>query len=759
MHRKVLELRPAPHPDRSVTLNNLGIALYTRSLFGTNANDLTDAVKWQQDALKLPTNHSNRLASLNNLAVALEAHSLALSHQSGTKRDEEMDQKIICLYDQAASLLGGHPDHPIVLSNLAFFLMSRCNSISDINEAINLQSQVLTLLPNDHPDRSKPLFGLAEALHARYRHGQNHELPDLIAAVENCETSISALSQDHPNKCGVLMKLGDILMDQYHHTNEEDVLYRAMTTFRRAVAVNTAAPSKRFQAAKHWAKFADDAKDDTALEAYRTAIERLSYWAMLAPDMQSRQRVVTHSGGGLARDAAACAIRLGRLDKAVEFLEQGRMIFWSHEPLDRVDQETRQKFQNIALQFERLGGSLHDISRHISDIPPKVAPDYHRLSKAYNSVLEDIRNCPGLENYFLKSISIAHIQERLVNEPVIILNAGESLCAGLIVTSTNVEYVHFPEFTHQTAEVLAEMMRMARSTHSERTKHPFWKDVPKALCELDKRMTQEYAVPSLLNQHAESDAEANIHVGPDVILRFVLGVLWRLVVEPVIRCLDWKVSFDHHQMPSHSYVCHQRSQSPKRLWWCPTGLFTFLPIHAAGHYYGARDDDAIHNYAISSYTPSITSMPFPACLSSPFKFVLVAQPKSEDTRQFLNVEVEVQAIERRLGKNASGRLIKFGSHGPPASPDDVVAELPTASVVHFTCHGNQDDANPLDSCLFLESPLTISRIMGTRMPRASLAFLNACKTAMGDEIVPDEAINLAVAFWYTGFSSVIGTMW
>jgi CHAT domain-containing protein len=132
----------------------------------------------------------------------------------------------------------------------------------------------------------------------------------------------------------------------------------------------------------------------------------------------------------------------------------------------------------------------------------------------------------------------------------------------------------------------------------------------------------------------------------------------------------------------------------------------------------------------------------------------VTQPDSEDARPLTNVEAELQAIEERLGKNLSGRLVKFGSHGLPASPDNILAELPTAFVVHFASHAEQDDANPLESCLFLESPLTISRIMGTRTPRASLAFLNACKTAMGDKIVPDEAINLAVAFWYTGFSSV-----
>ncbi|KIM78748.1 hypothetical protein PILCRDRAFT_10966 [Piloderma croceum F 1598] len=45
------------------------------------------------------------------------------------------------------------------------------------------------------------------------------------------------------------------------------------------------------------------------------------------------------------------------------------------------------------------------------------------------------------------------------------------------------------------------------------------------------------------------------------------------------------------------------------------------------------------------------------------------------------------------------------------------------------------------------------------MPNASLAFLSACETAMGNENLPDEAIHLGATLLYAGFQGVVATLW
>ncbi|KAG0699085.1 CHAT domain-containing protein [Suillus ampliporus] len=44
-------------------------------------------------------------------------------------------------------------------------------------------------------------------------------------------------------------------------------------------------------------------------------------------------------------------------------------------------------------------------------------------------------------------------------------------------------------------------------------------------------------------------------------------------------------------------------------------------------------------------------------------------------------------------------------------------------------------------------------------PQAEFAFLSACHTAVGDEETPDEVIHLAAGLQFSGFKSVIGTLW
>ncbi|KAH7918232.1 hypothetical protein BV22DRAFT_1134750 [Leucogyrophana mollusca] len=71
-YRASLSLRPAGHPDRSSSLNNLALTLCTRfNQFG-DRDDLDDAIELNRAALALhPPGHPDRSMSLNNLANTL----------------------------------------------------------------------------------------------------------------------------------------------------------------------------------------------------------------------------------------------------------------------------------------------------------------------------------------------------------------------------------------------------------------------------------------------------------------------------------------------------------------------------------------------------------------------------------------------------------------------------------------------------------------------------------------------------------------
>jgi len=191
--------------------------------------------------------------------------------------------------------------------------------------------------------------------------------------------------------------------------------------------------------------------------------------------------------------------------------------------------------------------------------------------------------------------------------------------------------------------------------------------------------------------------------------------------------------------------------------WCPTGLFSFLPIHAAGIY-----DDAGHaidcasDYVISSFTPTIGALLVPEqqrTSTQPFEFLAVIQ-----TQTLPFAKEELRRIESHIPAHS---LVKLGAPGSRlANVDAVVNALSTASIVHFACHGEQDDAKPLESALILhDGRLPVSRIMQQPMPGGSLAFLSACETAMGDKNLPDEAMSIGASLLFSGFRHVIATMW
>jgi CHAT domain-containing protein len=174
--------------------------------------------------------------------------------------------------------------------------------------------------------------------------------------------------------------------------------------------------------------------------------------------------------------------------------------------------------------------------------------------------------------------------------------------------------------------------------------------------------------------------------------------------------------------------------------------------------YNRETTETIFDYVISSYAPTISALltPIPK-VTEPFKLIAVIQPRVPLHPPLLYAINELQEIEERVPAEC---LVKLGIPGAPASVEKVIAQLPTASAVHFACHGQQNLMNPLDSALILEDgKLTVSRIMQQHNRSRSLAFLCACQTAMGDANLPDEAIHLAAALLFAGFHGVVATMW
>jgi hypothetical protein len=212
----------------------------------------------------------------------------------------------------------------------------------------------------------------------------------------------------------------------------------------------------------------------------------------------------------------------------------------------------------------------------------------------------------------------------------------------------------------------------------------------------------------------------------------LLDWLWHAVGRPVLNALG--------------------GSRPARLWWCPTGLFAMLPLHAAQPRDGSP---GMLDRVVSSYTPTVAALrhsraPRPAKPAS----LVVVSVGNLPRQELKGAKAEAAAVVSAADRPAEW----LDSSG--ATPDAVLAALTRASWSHFCCHGIIRLEKPSRSGLLLAGGelLSVARLR-TAPTSGELAFLSACHTALAGVANTDEAITLTAAFQYAGWRQVVGTLW
>jgi CHAT domain-containing protein len=88
--------------------------------------------------------------------------------------------------------------------------------------------------------------------------------------------------------------------------------------------------------------------------------------------------------------------------------------------------------------------------------------------------------------------------------------------------------------------------------------------------------------------------------------------------------------------------------------------------------------------------------------------------------------------------------------------------LEQSHAVHFGCHGEFDQRNPLNAHLRLanQEKLTFLDIFnGLNIPLCRLLLLSACKTGLVETSDTDDYVGLSSAFFYAGARTVVASLW
>lgn len=358
------------------------------------------------------------------------------------------------------------------------------------------------------------------------------------------------------------------------------------------------------------------------------------------------------------------------------------------------------------------------------------------LAREWDELVAQVRTLEGFED-FLQPPRLETLLPVAEGGPVAVINISQRHCDALIVTTTGVEVAELPQLSAESVtEKAGDYLRVQQQ--ADKTAQDLLVARQRYDCG-DRRLDaiSQYTQAKSALRNAERDR--------DQTLAAVLAWLWDKIADPVLSALGL-LSIPGPDQPW------------PRLWWCPTGLLTLLPLHAAGHYDagGRSSGRAVPDRVVSSYTPTLRAL-------------LEARRPLESP--LADEQILVVALEETPGEPSLGDVTRereliaslFAGHctllqGEAATWQAVRDELPRHRWAHFSCHGGQDLADPSHGGLLLHDRLlTIADINGQY--RGEFAFLSACMTATGSTKLPDEAITLAAALHYAGYRHVIGTLW
>ncbi|MFY1598512.1 CHAT domain-containing protein [Micromonospora sp. WMMD737] len=700
--RTAVDTAPPHTPYRSAFLGNLGAALLARFRHTGGQADLAASLDaLRHAALAAPAASPERATVLANLCGAL------LTSYDSLRRREDLDEAIDAGRSAVQLTPAGHTALGTRLSNLAGALRTRFTvgaDVADLDEAIDASRSAVQALPPGHPGRPAALSNESLALHSRYEH--LHRPDDLDEAVRAVRAAIGETPADHPYHTAYLLNLGQALRQRWTRTGDPADLDEAVAVSREAASAEVGPTRFRAAAAAFQASLAAaEGRWTDAMTGYAAAADLTARTVARHITRSDREHLLDGMGGTVA-DAVASCVRAGAIGRGVELFEQGRGILLSEALDSRTDLTAlAERHPEMAERFTALRQELD------SPDPAGDAVALRRAAAAYDRLVADIRDLPEF-GAFLRPPTIEQLRPDEGHAVIVTVSAFGSY-AVVLPAAGDLTAVALPELTPDglLTEVLAYL-------------------------------------------HALDDINANAARrrarSQDQLAR-TLGWLWDTIAGPVL---------DHLGITGAPVA----GQRPPRLWWCPAGPLTLLPLHAAGHHGTASDavPRAVHDRVIASTTPTLRALAHARRTGTEqprdLQGLVVAMPYTPGgTADLFGAETEAEIVE----EYCPGSVDVLS--GTAATRDVVLAALAEARWAHFACHGYTDLHDPSSSRLLLadhhDRPLTVVDVAGLRLDGGELAYLSACSTAQPGARLNDEVIHLASAFQLAGFRHVVGTLW
>lgn len=159
-----------------------------------------------------------------------------------------------------------------------------------------------------------------------------------------------------------------------------------------------------------------------------------------------------------------------------------------------------------------------------------------------------------------------------------------------------------------------------------------------------------------------------------------------------------------------------------KVWWCPNGLLSFLPIHAAGYHNDPQPRSAM-DCVISAYTSTVRGLKYSRdniSLSEENRGLIIAMPQTPNQLPLLGSLREAANIRKLTHHKFKLDSVKKCVKGLLARSLPILRAMRNrTNRIHRPV--------PL---IFNDGPITVGVISQLSIRGGSLAYLSACQTAL-----------------------------
>jgi CHAT domain len=589
--------------------------------------------------------------------------------------------------------------------------ISLTHDITDIEEVIRYRRILLNSTRSGDPSRFFQLSILGNYLFMAYTHTGRLEVLNESITLHREVLGLENTQLVHFN---IIQRLIRSLYTRWRLFRYKSDLDEVMKSFASGTKNTSTTIPSRFELACHWVDTARTSRHNSLPTAFEHAMSLMQSSLLFTPILPTRHTRLFEKHDLYEKtplNFASYQIRIGQLKRATEVLEQGRALLWSEmrgfrtstDRLREAQPDLAKEFTAINQELEILtasalskgmgdGASRDELIGPLSGLMKRQHERQHELLMKRDALISRI----GVDN-FLLPLPFDTLCSAASHGPVIIINHCKWR-SDIIIVLRDSPPSHIP------------------------TPYDFF----------DRASRLKH---KLLNTRVKYGLDSGNH---EDALSFVLAELYEFVGRPVIRRLN-KLG-----IPEQS-----------RVWWCPTSVFGYLPLHAMGPIPSDGGDlRYFSDLYISSYTPTLSAL---------------IRSREPDTRTYALPTSPVAQLgpfqpeawaDIPLIRGLDLQSTSLSLRNIPLTT--VLDSLQRHQFAHLAYHSTSKTPKQIDATVLFynRERLNLLEIVRSRHSAGGFAFLPASHMAeLTDGIIPDEALHISAALQYSGYRSVIGTMW